>query len=528
MKSYKEHLLSTHATDESPVNVARKPIYRSSAIFPVIESEVLHTQVLFMGYWMIKKHISQLGFLVSLRNREGVLIYRKNETIHSSRAFEIPIFALLHQIGNATEPFTGSIELEIFSSVDLVFPYPAFVVNYHNAHGSGLVHTTGRIYNDIEDLQANESRIVKEAGFDIRSGKQYDPFFAFVNGHAPAKNTLIGIELIDEQGNALSKDIHLGSILPLETVIFKLKDYLNVDEFLQGKTGTVKIKHGLTGFFPRFIAGNFCTDNHAVSITHTYYDNSANISADDYFENKNPDILLDSSIFVPVFAEADWYTHVKLYPIYSPSNHSVNLRFFDENGALQGEIENYIQITEKESAYLTLDINESIQKAGLDPTNIKGVQLYKVWEDKTKIPTRLKYGLNIGRHGLDYDLPTNICFNSVIANIATLTKKTAFKWMPLVNQQESLAIIQNSSYAKNYQQPANIIVSLHHTASDEILTWEYTIPANGQIRIAMDDRISSFLGGNSGWITVKSDNPFVTGWYFEFNESGIMGGDHSF
>ena len=55
-----------------------------------------------------------------------------------------------------------------------------------------------------------------------------------------------------------------------------------------------------------------------------------------------------------------------------------------------------------------------------------------------------------------------------------------------------------------------------------------TIHPNAQIRIEIDDEIKEFLGTKSGWVSVKSDNPFVNCWYFEFNDTGIMGGDHSF
>ena len=187
-----------------------------------------------------------------------------------------------------------------------------------------------------------------------------------------------------------------------------------------------------------------------------------------------------------------------------------------------------MRIKEGQSSYFTIDFNKCIEEANLDKSKIKGVQLYKVWQDKTKIPTRLKYGLNIGKRGMKHDLPTNICFNSDISNIKILDKKQAFKWMPIVNQHQSLIIIQNSSFCKDYSQKANIIVSFYHIFSDRTLVREFVIPANGQIRILPDDEIKDFLNDNSGWITVNSDNPFVTGWYFEFNESGIMGGDHSF
>ena len=330
MKSYKEHLLSTKSFGENTSKTLQKPVYKTSAIFPVIESEALHTKILFMGYWLLKRNIPQLGFLISLRSEDGKLILRKNSSIDSAKAFEVSIKDLINELDYNIESFIGSIELEIFSIIDLVFPYPAFVIDYYNKMGAGLVHTTGRIYNDIEDLQANESIKVDEAGFDILPSKEYEPFFAFVNGHINSKNTDITIELIKESGEIFSKDINLGEVSPLQTVFFKLKNFLDVDAFLQDEIGTAKIKHNLTGFFPRFIAGNFSRVDNAVSITHTYYDNSENKNSSDYFENENPKILLDSSIFVPLFLEDNWYTQVKLYPIYTPSNHSINLKFFDE------------------------------------------------------------------------------------------------------------------------------------------------------------------------------------------------------
>ena len=145
MKSYKEHLNSTSFVLHSEeAIIQRKPVYRTSAVFPVIESHDLHTKILFMGYWLIKRNIKELGFLISLRNQDGTLIFRQNKKITSSRANEIEINDLLRYIGIDYEIFIGSMS-RVFSNIDLVYPYPAFVVNYFNSFGSGLVHTTGRI-----------------------------------------------------------------------------------------------------------------------------------------------------------------------------------------------------------------------------------------------------------------------------------------------------------------------------------------------------------------------------------------------
>ena len=64
--------------------------------------------------------------------------------------------------------------------------------------------------------------------------------------------------------------------------------------------------------------------------------------------------------------------------------------------------------------------------------------------------------------------------------------------------------------------------------SSDKITREYNIPANGQVRITLDEELKKFIGNNSGWITCKSTNPFIDAYYFDFNDSGIMGGDHSF
>ena len=56
MKSYKEHLNSTSFVLHSEeAIIQRKPVYRASAVFPVIESHDLHTKILLWN-WLIKKH----------------------------------------------------------------------------------------------------------------------------------------------------------------------------------------------------------------------------------------------------------------------------------------------------------------------------------------------------------------------------------------------------------------------------------------------------------------------------------------
>ncbi len=526
MKAYKEHLISTKSIGEK-VDLKRRPIYRGSAVFTVISNRNLDTRILFMGYWMVKNNINELGLLITLRNQKGTILHRKSDQIITTSAKEINIRDFLKEVKHFNEDFIGSIELEIFSSRDLVFPYPAFVVNYYNEYGSSVVHTTGRIYNDIEDLKNNEVFLVKECGFDIFPGSDYDPFFTFVNGWSEYTETPIKIEIITEKGIAFKGEIDIGETKPLETKLIKLKDYLSIDNFLDGKVGTIKIGHNLTGFFPRFIEGNFNISTGAVSITHTYYDNSDNISDAAYWENKNPDVIHDACVFVPLFIEDDWYTQLKLYPIYSPSEHTINIQFFDQSGKVIETLEDFKLIVESFSEFIEVDFGDLIDQLGLSKTEIKGAMLIKKWKNKSKIPTRLKYGLNVGRLNSEFDLSTNICFGSQISNIKIIDKKGTFKWFPMLNHGDSIGVIENSSFVKKYNDYANVQVTYYRTDS-QIIEENYQIPPYGQVRLEMTKELKEFSFKNAIWVTVRADNPFVKAWYFEFNKSGIMGGDHSF
>jgi len=125
MKSYYNHLQSIK-NDGELLAPNQKPVFRSSAIFPVLHNEKQSAKVVFMGYWLLKRGITEIGLLLTLRNDEGEIILRKQILIDKAKAYSVSMSDFF------TEPsdFVGSLELEIFSTRDLVFPYPAFVLVY--------------------------------------------------------------------------------------------------------------------------------------------------------------------------------------------------------------------------------------------------------------------------------------------------------------------------------------------------------------------------------------------------------------
>src|SRR4051812_14741519 len=123
MRSYYNHLQAVKSIGEE-VLLTQKPTFRSSAIFPVVHTNDYSSKIIFMGYWLLKRHIKEIGLLYTLRAADGTILSRKYLLINSAKAFSIQLSEFSNVIG---ENFTGSLELEIFSTQDLVYPYPAFV-----------------------------------------------------------------------------------------------------------------------------------------------------------------------------------------------------------------------------------------------------------------------------------------------------------------------------------------------------------------------------------------------------------------
>jgi hypothetical protein len=146
------------------------------------------------------------------------------------------------------------------------------------------------------------------------------------------------------------------------------------------------------------------------------------------------------------------------------------------------------------------------------------------------IPNRLKFGLNVSS-GKGYEmLSSNVCFNSELGIAKTLKKGGTRKWAPLISNGESVVIINNSTTQKDYSRSANITYKIFRTVDDQYVERNIIIPPLGQhrINIAEDNEVRTFIGNQSGWVYLESDNPFVNAWYFTFGSSGVVGADHSF
>ena len=111
VKSYYKHLSSRMEYGENE-EITKKPILRSSGIFPVVKNQNYSSRILFLGYWFIKRNIPEVGLIITLRDQKGKILQRKMQSIDSVKAFTIELDTLLNEINYNSEEFLGSIEAE--------------------------------------------------------------------------------------------------------------------------------------------------------------------------------------------------------------------------------------------------------------------------------------------------------------------------------------------------------------------------------------------------------------------------------
>jgi hypothetical protein len=527
MKSYYQHLQSTKEFGEEE-NLKKNPILRSSGIFPVIKNSFCTSTVHFLGYWLLKRNISQVKLTTTLRNVDGTLLLKKMEIIDTAKAFAINLDILLLEINhNKDINFIGSIETEFHTTEDMVFPYPALVLEYHNEEFNTCVHTLGRIYNNNEDMAENNKNLVPETGFDIYETNDLHSFLSFVNGSLENEDGYIEYVITNSNSKQFSGNFHFGKIHSFETKFLYLKDYIpELSSMLDSDSGSISIKHNFEGFYPRLLAGNFQESFPSVSFTHSYYDNTNSINDSDYWNRIN-DSHFDSSIYVPIFQKNNQFTNLIIYPNISPSNLILKIDIYDEFGKKVYDNSNFLTVNTSDKKLTKINLNNLI--SDLDSLKNKNFAAHIIANfQNNKIPTRIKFGLDVGTNGLNSKLPCNICFNMRLGNPVLENKPGSFHWAPLFHNRNTIFTLGNFSTLKNYNFDANLELNFYRIEDSNSYNKKIQLKPNQEKRISFNDfGLNEFIK-SEGWVTIKANTPYIHGYYFNMNSSGSVAGDHLF
>jgi len=466
MKSYYTHLQSVNEFGEKN-NIIKKPILRSSGVFPVIQNQHYSSRINFLGYWLLKRKIPEVSLIITLRNKSGKILLREIKIIDQVKAFSINLKELLDKVNHSSD-FIGSIETEFNTTRDMVFPYPALVLEYFNEKFNTCVHTIGRIFNDFDDLQENEEFKVPETGFDIYETEDLYSFLSFVNGPIKNNEGTINYTITNSKSEKSHGSFKLGKINPFETkqIIFR-EHILDLPRFLEGKQGSISISHNFEGFYPRFLVGNIQKSFPSISFTHSYYDCTTSVNESDFWDRIN-EKHNDSSVYIPIFNQENQFTNLMIYPNFSPSDFTLNIQIFEKDGNMIYEKIDFLEVKHSNAKLIKINFNEILKENKLE-NKFYSANVFTDFKEN-KIPTRLKFGLNVGINGLKSKLPCNICFNTKMGNPKLENKPGSFHWAPIFKDKNTIITLGNFSTIKKYEKDANIELNFYRMKDSNHIT----------------------------------------------------------
>jgi len=525
MRSYYEHL-DTAMGAKTPI--PNHPITRSSAIFPVLNQPGIRSRILFMGYWILKRNIKQILGVVNLRSQKGELLGRQTLEIDQAKTFRIELSDQLVNAGYpADAPFVGSLEVEFYATTNLVFPYPAVVINYYGPQFSSVVHTAQRVYNDFEDLKRNSQTQVPESGFNVYADDEREPFIGLINGAEGVDKADFTMEFFNLEHETLQHTLKLGRLEPYETRIIYPAKEVDLRGFLKGHIGACKAHFHVNWIFPRLVVGNIQHTLPALAITHTYYDTSTASNESDYWRPTEPGWHA-ASLMVPAVISSEHFTNVYFYPIYSPSEFYLDVELYNAEGKLIGHREGVITVKSPSEDLFRIDLKSIAKEFNHAPENLGARIIARSVEGK-RIPARIKLGLDVGEG--TRQLPCNICTNLQPFNPMLETKPTAFRWAPVLTDQPTPTIwIMNSAPHIDYTRKADIAMTFFREKDAEVCKRAFTLAPHG-FRVIYpneDPELREFFEGQVGWFTLTTSNPYTSTYYFAENPSGFVGGDHGF
>lgn len=521
MKSYENHLTDTKSFGEA-LRANYRPTMRSSAVFPLIlRRDGLESIYTFMGYWLRKRNISVITALFTVRDSNGKKIAVRSYEITSANSYAVYGSELISFNADA---FEGSVEIEIFSAVDMVFPYPAITFALKGRDGLTFVHTCGRIFNDFDDLESNNETLVPETGFDLLIGEQYTPFFSFVNGPIAIETARYELEFIDCDGKKIIQQRVVENIQPYGLAWIEIFDSEVTKDLFKGEKITVKIRHGFKGFFPRFVAGNIHNDYSDVSLTHSYYDTSVDTSTSSTYANPSCDLYYDSVIAIPFDTEFQ-EVELAIYPNFTTAPCDLFFELFDAQGNIIEAVGTKITVADGTDTLAYIPMMKRFDK---HRENVSEGMVRVIVDGKGKVPTRMKFGLNFANPHSETNLPSNICFNAAVPNTNILKKPGTFRWCTVFSGENQKIFLHNTSFVKSGGAGATVDVELCREQDDEIMKWSVTLPYNGTAEVIKEKSadIERFLNGSIGWASFQCSVPFITGYYVTDYKKGVVGADH--
>lgn len=237
-------------------------VYRSSAVFYYLQNQFFKTTISFMDYWFKKRGL-EVMIIISIRNMSGQLVQRKPIVFKKGKVINSNNFS--------DKNFEGSVEIEIFSSKNMVIPYAAIMAVYEHKNSISMCHSYGRIYSLHEIEEKRTISLGEESCWTIRDTKKIKSFCIFHNGSGTQEEQTLKFELTNHNNDKKLFKHKLHALEPYSTTKLYPQDIFgdNLLDFLNNKPGNLSISYKLNGAFTRMLIGNM-TDSE-FQVTHSNF-----------------------------------------------------------------------------------------------------------------------------------------------------------------------------------------------------------------------------------------------------------------
>lgn len=253
---------------------ARKSFFahRASSVFPLRIREQCDLHIVFMNYWLLKNNISHIGVNFRVYDTHGTLKARQSlESVESHNEVSVREVVLAP---NAIElPFDGMIEVEVVSTENIAFPFPAIMGIYEANGFFSAVHAAGRIKNPDEHKKPQRS---EETNWTCKFEGSVDslevvPFFHYFVGATPLRSDdEVVVNLRNSSGAVISsKTMVVGDMPPFSSRIFFADEIFSLSDIPpQGSFMSVALN--ASDVFPRLVVGNYHKAIDFLEVTHSF------------------------------------------------------------------------------------------------------------------------------------------------------------------------------------------------------------------------------------------------------------------
>lgn len=479
-------------------------VTRSSALFYVLQSDAVRTELLLFNYWRHKRGLEGLTLALTLRELGGAVLLRESERMTFTGARTLKVSDLLQRACLASQDFEGSLEVEILSDANLVIPYPAVVVRYHGDGWHSTTHSYSRVLSESSgDSRARIDAVQQtcEGNWTVHPDADIQTFFVVHNGPREIPAHDLRLTLVNSEGERLTAVVPRVAYRPHETRRYQPSRYLDVRGHLAGRPGCLEVSTHVTGVFPRMLCGHERASDGALSVDHSNFNYTGDAGSADALPVEAAGTKKPLGFIVPTLAEADWACWADFYPTYPDRGYAATFTARDAAGRDIARSTAVIGDGPR-PGIVRVQVSEQLGKMG------KAGAVDIAITHAARVPTRFHMGIH---YRYKDGLPAFL-IDGPMPYTATGIRS---RWFPVLCADDTRTFLFISNQIFDNAGPVDLVydATIHNSRGDVPLEARFHLAAGATL--AADVRelapgIEAFLRGEAGWIYLKADKPALS------------------